>query len=145
MEKVCYLLISKSEMQFSPKEVLERVRKVSGDRKGCSVINAARGYAKHYDFTVICENFAVKWPQWLKYHYIVCIPDSNMVALLLKVGTGVVLNLTVPDRTFFTSEMCYVLHGYCQAKSTLPADLRDDKKKIWKDQMNVLLAPFQNG
>ena len=111
MEKVCYLLMSKSEMQFSPKEVLERV----------------------------------KWPQWLKYHYIVCIPDSNMVALLLKVGTGVVLNLTVPDRTFFTSEMSYVLHGYCQAKSILPADLRDDKKKIWKDQMNVLLAPFQNG
>ena len=145
MEKICYLLMSKNEMDLSSKQVLERVKKISSDRKGCYVINAARGFANHYDFAVICENFAVKWPQWLKHYYIVCVPDSIMTDLLLTVGTGVVLNLTVPDRSFVTSEMSFVIHGYGQANSSLPADERDDKKKIWKDQMNVLLAPFQNG
>jgi hypothetical protein len=68
-----------------------------------------------------------------------------MVALLLKVGTGVVLHVTVPDRNFVTPEMSLVLHGNGQARASLPADARKEKKKIWKDQMNVLLAPFQNG
>jgi len=144
MKDICYLLMSKSEMQFSPKELLQRVRKISGDPKGCSVINAARGHANHYDFAVICENFYVDWPQWLKYELIVCVPDSNMVALLLKVGTGVVLHVTVPARNFVTPEMSLVLHGNSQASASLPADARKEKKKIWKDRMNVLLAPFQN-
>jgi len=143
MKQICYLLMYKGEMELSSGQVLRLARATSGDPKGCYVINAARGYANHYDFAVICGNFAVDWPQWLKYHYIVCVPDSNMNALLLKVGTGVVLNLTVPNRRFVTSEMSFVLHGYGQAKASLPKNARDDKKKIWKDQMNLLLAPFK--
>jgi hypothetical protein len=145
MKKICYLLLSKNEMKISPKELLQRVRKISGDPKGCSVINAARGYANHYDFAVICEKICVDWPQWLKYQIIVCVPDSNMVALLLAVGEGVVLHITVPERSFVTSEMSLVLHCIDQARASLPVSARGKKTKIWKSQMNELLLPFKNG
>ena len=140
MKKICYLLMSKEKMEFSSKQVLERVRKVSGDSKGCSVINAARGYNSHFDFAVVCENLAIPWPKWLKLYYIVCVPDSDMVALLLKVGSGVTFHLTVSDKRFVTEEMSFLLHRYCEAKSSIPVDSRDETAKIWKDQLNALLA-----
>ncbi len=145
MGKICYLLMSKVDMELSSKQVLERVKMISGDKSGCYVINAARGFANHYDFSVICENFAIKWPQWLKYHFIVCVPESNMSAVLLKVGCGVVFHLTVPEKKFVTQEMTYIVHQYREAKSSLPVESRDDNSKIWKEQIDVLLEQFKNG
>ncbi len=144
MKNFCYLLVNQSSLNCSIKDVLKRVRSVSGDPKGCSVVRATRAYYSHFDFAVICGNFVKQWPGWLQFSFILCVPDSQMEFVLLKLGVEVEYFLTVPDRSFITPEMASLIHGYKRIQSSLPADTRHERRQIWRDRMQVLLEPFRN-
>lgn len=146
MTNICYLLVSKYSLKsISKKELLRRIRSVSNDPKNCRVVKASRAYFSHYDFAVICGNFVEFWPDWLKFNYIICVPDSRMDFLILKVGIDVRFHLTVPDKSFVTPEMAEVIHGYSRVQASLPSETRSERRQIWRDRMDALLVPYRNG
>lgn len=144
MKNFCYVLVNQSSLNCSVKDVLKRVQSVSNNPKGCSVVRASRAYYSHFDFAVICGNFVKEWPSWLQFSFIVCVSDSQMEFVLLKLGVEVEYFLTVPDRSFVTPEMASLMHGYKRIQSSLPANTRHERRQVWRDRMHALLEPYRN-
>ncbi len=135
----CYLLMEKSELNFSKAEILRYVKNGSGSPNDCYVsMSAAQAQGQHYDFVRYCDQFVMFWGKTS--YAIIYAPESYMSYLFIKFSSAIKFSMTVAGKDFIKPEVASLLYEYSKSRYARPAESQIERMKCLREKIDLKLG-----
>lgn len=135
----CYLLLEKSKLKFSKKEILRYVKNGSENPEECYVsMSAALAQGEHYDFVSYCDQFVMYWGKTR--YAIVYAPESYMSYLFIKFGSNIKFSMTVTGKDFITEEAAVMMYEHAKSRYARPLKNQIERMKSWREKIDQELG-----